>query len=348
MRRKKAKNKLNNKNNNAEKNDKKGPKTSTNPVQNSEYQVNESQAQNKKCHGPNVNRKNNEFTRLIAQKISIFSKNTKVWIQRESKNALESIEKSKKEVVKTILRSTKSFFTKILETIDQTLDPAKISNLKSNQKAANQYHEVSNKIPIILPLLHSSPNINCNQISNIQSPRSQSKIQSSISRLLEITSKNSKSKSISFKDPNIPEILKSKCKQPLQQLMSIDVKPSHELQTKILFEQVKNHIELKIKEINNNKLHGNNPFNKDQIPRLYPNSNLSETYESEQNYPGIVICYCEYECEHANNEYECDQYDHESPNIEESYLLKEYVDNVEYEIDEDYSKNDSTDISYDE
>ena len=66
------------------------------------------QAQNKKCHGPNVNRKNNEFTLLIARKISIFSKNTKVWIQRESKNALESIEKSKKEVVKTILRSTKS------------------------------------------------------------------------------------------------------------------------------------------------------------------------------------------------------------------------------------------------
>ena len=61
-----------------------------------------------------------------------------------------------------------------------------------------------------------------------------------------------------------------------------------------------------------------------------------------------MICYCEYECEHANNEYECDQYDYESPNIEESYLLKEYVDNVEYEIDEDYSKNDSTDISYDE
>jgi len=164
MRRRKAKNKLNNKNNNAEKNDKKGPKTSTNPVQNSECQVNESQAQNKKCHGPNVNRKNNEFTRLIAQKISIFSKNTKVWIQRESKNAMESIEKSKKEVVKTILRSTKSIFTKILETIDLTLDPAETSNLKSNQKAANQYHEVSNKIPIILPLSHSSPNINSDQI----------------------------------------------------------------------------------------------------------------------------------------------------------------------------------------
>ena len=54
-----------------------------------------------------------------------------------------------------------------------------------------------------------------------------------------------------------------------------------------------------------------------------------------------MICYCEYECEYA-------QYDYESPNIEESYLINEYVNNVEYEIDEDYSKNDSTDISYDE
>ena len=93
--------------------------------------------------------------------------------------------------------------------------------------------------------------------------------------------------------------------------MSLDVKSSHELQIKICNEKIEKHNELKIKEISKNKLHENNPFNKDQIPPLHSNSNLSKTYESEQNYPGVVICNCEYECEHA-------QYDLESPNTEES------------------------------
>ena len=169
----------------------------------------------------------------------------------------------------------------------------------------------------------------------------------------------------SFINSNVPKIVESKCKQPLQQLMSIDAKPSHELQTKIFIEQVKKQLELKIKEINNNELHRNNPFNKDQIPRLYSNNNLSKNYESEQNYSGVEICDCQYECEHA-------QYDYESPNesylinkesknkesknkesknkesrIEESYLINEYTwPPSGYEIEEDCSKNDSADISY--
>ena len=99
----------------------------------------------------------------------------------------------------------------------------------------------------------------------------------------------------SFKNSNVPKMLKSKCKQPLQQLMSIDAKPSHKLQTKIFNEQIKKHNELKIKEINKNDFHENKPFNKDQIPRLYSNSNLTKTFESEKSYPRGVICYCEYE-----------------------------------------------------
>ena len=70
-----------------------------------------------------------------------------MWIQRKTENALKSIETSKKQLVKIILCSTKSICTKLLETIDQTLDTAKISNiLKCDSKVANQEHEVSSKI----------------------------------------------------------------------------------------------------------------------------------------------------------------------------------------------------------
>ena len=124
--------------------------------------------------------------------------------------------------------------------------------------------------------------------------------------------------------------------------MSIDVKPSHELQIKICNEQIKKHNELKIIEISKNELRENNPFNKDIIPRLNSNSNLSKTYESEQNYPGVVICNYEYKCEGV-------QYDYESPNTEESYLINENTwPSSGYEIEESCSKNDPADITYDE
>ena len=227
---------------------------------------------------------NNEIAQLIARKISIVSEKTKVWIQRETKNVLQSIETTKKRLVKEILCSTKSICTRIIEAIEPTLDPAKISNIEFNSKAAN--HEESKKIAFISPVSHSSPNIKCNQISIIQSPQSKSKIQSNISHLLEITPKVSKSMLTSFINSNVPKIVESKCNQRLQELMSIDTKPSHELQIKVFNEQIKNHNELKIEVKNNNELHRNNPFNKDQIPRLYSKSNLSKIYESDQNYPG--------------------------------------------------------------
>ena len=198
---------------------------------------------------------------------------------------MQSIKTTKKRIVKEILCSTKSICTKIIETIDPTLDPANISNIRFNSRAANQDHEVSKKIDFILPLSHSSPNIKCNQLSIIQSPRSKSKIQPNISHLLEISPKVSKSMLTSFKNANVPKIIKSDCKQPLQELMSIDAKPSHELQIKIFNEQIKKHNELKIEVENKNKLHENKPLNKDQIPRPYSNSNLSKI-ESDQNYPG--------------------------------------------------------------
>ena len=143
-----------------------------------------------------------------------------------------------------------------------------------------------------------------------------------------------------FINSNIPKIIKSKCKQPLQQLMSIDAKPSHELQIKIFNEQIKKHNELKIKEINKNKLHENNSLNKYQTPRLHSGNNLSKAYESEQSYPGVVICNCEYECEHTQSDYE-------SPKIERSFIY-EFEDEDDYEIEEDCSKNGSADISYNE
>ena len=171
MSRRKAKNKLKNKNN-VKINDKNKPKTTTNHTQNPELKVINSQTNNKKCPRPTMTPTNNEIAQLIARKISIISEKTKVRIQRETKNVLQSIKTTKKRLVKEILCSTKSICTKIIETIDPTLDSAKIKNIKFNSKAANQDHEESKKIAFILPLSHSSPNIKCNQISIIQSPQS--------------------------------------------------------------------------------------------------------------------------------------------------------------------------------
>ena len=125
MGKRKAKNKLTIIHN-VDKNAQKKKKTSTNLAQNSECKVIKTQTHDKKSPVPIVISKNREITQFIAQKISILSKNSKVWIQRETENALKSIETSKKQLVKIILCSTKSICTKLLETIDQTLDTAKI------------------------------------------------------------------------------------------------------------------------------------------------------------------------------------------------------------------------------
>ena len=226
MSRKKAKNKLKNNNNVKGKNK---PKTTTNLAQNSEFNVINSQTNNKKCPRPSLTPTNSEITQLIAQKISIIRKKTKVWIQRETKNVLESIETTKKRLVKEILCSTKSICTKIIETIDLTLDPAKISNSKCNSIAAIQDHEVSDKTSFILPLSQSSPIRKCNQTSIIRhDQQSQAKNQSSLSQLLETSPKVSKSILTLFQ--NGPKTMKSRFKQqPLQQLMSMDVNPTEQL-----------------------------------------------------------------------------------------------------------------------
>ena len=144
MSRRKAKNKLKNKNN-VKINDKNKPKTTTNLTKNPQFKVMNSQTNNDKCPAPTTTPSNNQIAQLIARKISIISKKTKIWIQRETKNVLESIETTKKRLVKEILCSTKSICTKIIETIDPTLDSAKIKNIKFNSKAANQDHEESKK-----------------------------------------------------------------------------------------------------------------------------------------------------------------------------------------------------------
>ena len=193
MSKRKAKNKLKN-NNNVKINGKNKPKTTTNLAQNSEFKVINSQTNNKKCPRPTTTPKNSEITQSIARKISIINKKTKVWVQRETKNILESIETTKKRLVKEILCSTKSICTKIIETIDLTLDPAKISNSKCNSIAAIQDHEVSDKTSFILPLSQSSPIRKCNQTSIIRhDQQSQTKNQSSLSQLLETSPKVTKS-----------------------------------------------------------------------------------------------------------------------------------------------------------
>ena len=145
MSKRKAKNKLKN-NNNVKINGKNKPKNTTNLAQNSEFKVINSQPNNEKCPRPTTTPTNSEITHSITRKISIISKKTKLWIQSETKNVLESIETTKKRLVKEILWSTKSICTKILETIDLTLDPAKISNFKCNSIAAIQDHEINNNL----------------------------------------------------------------------------------------------------------------------------------------------------------------------------------------------------------
>ena len=246
---------------------------------------------------------------------------------------MQSIKTTKKRLVKEILCSTKSICTKIIETIDPTLDSAKIKNIKFNSKAANQDHEESKKIAFILPLSHSSPNIKCNQISIIQSPQSKSKIQSNISHLLEITPKVSKSMLTSFINSNVPKIVESKCNQPLQQLMSIDAKPSLELQTKIFIEQVKKQIELKIKEINNNELHENNSLNK----------YLDEITKKNNSQPNVPAQYAfdlrvkRYESEFEENTY----YENEETD-EENYMNESLLILYERIIKEQRLKEDSS------
>ena len=241
MSKRKAKNKLKN-NNNVKINGKNKPKNTTNLAQNSEFKVINSQPNNEKCPRPTTTPTNSEITHSITRKISIISKKTKLWIQSETKNVLESIETTKKRLVKEILWSTKSICTKILETIDLTLDPAKISNFKCNSIAAIQDHEVRDKMSFILPLLQSSPIRKCNQTSIIRhDQQSQAKNQSSLSQLLETSPKVSKSILTLFQ--NGPKTMKSRFKQqPLQQLMSMDVNPTEQLR-QILNE--KNIIEIK-------------------------------------------------------------------------------------------------------
>ena len=72
------------------------PKTTTNLAQNSEFNVINSQTNNKKCPRPTMTPTNNEIAQLIARKIPIISEKTKVWIQRETKNVFQSFEITKK------------------------------------------------------------------------------------------------------------------------------------------------------------------------------------------------------------------------------------------------------------
>ena len=74
MSRKKAKNKLKNNNNVKGKNK---PKTTTNLAQNSEFNVINSQTNNKKCHRPSLTSTNSEITQLIAQKYQLSEKKQK-------------------------------------------------------------------------------------------------------------------------------------------------------------------------------------------------------------------------------------------------------------------------------
>ena len=84
-------------------NDKNKPKITTILTQNPQFKVINSQTNNHKCPTPTTTPSNNEIAQLIARKISIISKKTKIWIQRETKNVLELIETTKKRLVKEIL-----------------------------------------------------------------------------------------------------------------------------------------------------------------------------------------------------------------------------------------------------
>jgi hypothetical protein len=257
----KAKNKLKN-NNNIKINGKNKPKNTTNLAQNSEFKVINSQPNNEKCPRPTTTPTNSEITHCL--KISIISKKTKQWIQSETKNVLESIETTKKRLIIEILWSTKSICTKILETIDLTLDPAIISNFKCNSIAAIQDHEVSDKMSFILPLLKSSPIRKCYQTSIIRhDQQSQAKNQSSMSQLLETTPKVSKSILTLFQ--NGPKTMKSRFKQqPLQQLMTMDVNPTEQLRQILKEEQ---------KELASNT----NAYNENKLSY----ANMSKRFECE-------------------------------------------------------------------
>ena len=135
MSKRKEKNKLKN-NNNVKINGNNKPKTTTNLAQNSEFKVINSQTNNKNVLDPLPLPQTMKSLNRSPEKYQLSVKKQKYGYNAKLKTyRLESIETTKKRLVKEILCSTKSICTKILETTDLTLDPAKISNFTKRPRS---------------------------------------------------------------------------------------------------------------------------------------------------------------------------------------------------------------------
>ena len=189
----------------------------------------------------NIFPNNIEITNLIIKKISNLGEATKKWCQTETKNIMNLIKTKKKQIMTQILISTKSACTKLLNAKEIDLKQPILSidtpfNI-TRPKTIKRENNIPNKKSSMSPISQSSPYANANEISKIH--------QRNISELLENTLKvfitditPSSIKCDNHQDHtskinikcNTHQHSKAKSIQAPQKLMSLNTKPSRQLE----------------------------------------------------------------------------------------------------------------------
>ena len=192
---------------------------------------------NKYAHKPNAGCKSSGTPVPIVQKISTLSKEAKTWFQNGSKNIIDLIKSKKKQILHKINLATKKLCTKLLETVEQDFNSKQITAVPSIVAGSNKENEVRNKIFFAIPKAHSSPvslfddTIRySNEISKIDTLRS-----------LETTPKSTKNITPRLFS-NASRLLNHPTpKSDVKQLMSLDGKPSQQLEKILKEPQQKSH-----------------------------------------------------------------------------------------------------------
>lgn len=143
--------------------------------------------------------------------MSIINQETKNWFQIRKKGIMQAIESSKKNIVTKILHTTKTVCTHLLKTIELNMNPNKISTIPYKAPILNlkiQEKKATNKISFISPISRSTPETKLIEMPIIQyAEKSELKPKCNFSKFLENTPKP------------VP-----------RKLMSLDTKPTHQLE----------------------------------------------------------------------------------------------------------------------